>query len=370
MNTLTQPQDSKKLSYFDTYLEICQFPEFRGNPNFAQFIIEKAGYIPTVLAKADEIKQKYDFAGKPLTLDKWLEILVAENVYPLADEEVKARDRRNMRGFCCKLESGQSAIWVSGKLSLEEALPVAAPELAHYLFGHHEQNFERCPRLRSGEALLDKLTHYPTELKSEIEADLLAAVLISPELPFIAYHPFDDEEMNAKFNKLVLKFDRMSAKQKLKFVSELGSYESVIMEQFSEPLTVGVKGFMDRTISFFKQRIPEVPKPDITNLEKGNSIMMRQTPGGIEYVRHNFPTDIKTLKNLSRNASKKDDDLASTRLRMSYRFKEFEVITTPLRTKGIKAYLIKDEQLIFVNSKLPKAERSESIKRIIQEVAK
>jgi hypothetical protein len=177
MKKITQKKKKIKVKKPETYLDFlmrnCQFQEFRWKREFTEFCISK--FVPKLESKCLEIKNKYDFNGQSLTLEKWLDICTAENVFPLTDEEA-GEVAETTNGFHATCDNGTKAIWVRGTLSLEEALQVAAHELAHHILNHSGLPFDKdTEQTGSVEDYLD----YPEHLQNEIEADVLGAMLLA-----------------------------------------------------------------------------------------------------------------------------------------------------------------------------------------------
>jgi hypothetical protein len=167
-NTAKKPE-----TYLDILMRNCQFQEFRWKREFTEFCISKL--VPKLESKCLEIKTKYDFNGQSLTLEKWLDICIAENVIPLTDEEA-GEVAETTNGFHATYNNGAKAIWVRGTLSLEEALPAASHELAHHILNHSGLAFDKdIEHTGSIEGYLD----YPEQLRNEIEADVLGAMLLA-----------------------------------------------------------------------------------------------------------------------------------------------------------------------------------------------
>lgn len=173
MKNDTKQKTKKTETYLDILMKNCQFREFRWKREFTEFCISK--FIPKLESKCSEIKSKYEFDGQSLTLKKWLDICIGENVFPLTDEEAGETSEMT-NGFHATYDNGTKAIWVRGTLSLEEALPVAAHELSHQILDHAGLPFDtRTERTGSVEDYLD----HPEHLRNEIEADVLGAMLLA-----------------------------------------------------------------------------------------------------------------------------------------------------------------------------------------------
>jgi hypothetical protein len=74
----------------------------------------------------------------------------------------------------------------------------------------------------------------------------------------------------------------------------------------------------------------------------------------------------QTLERLTKELQTENFKIWETRNRQSYFVSGFQIVTVPLDKIGYRAFA-EGDNLIFVNSKLPKAERTKTIRHFIQQ---
>jgi hypothetical protein len=167
---------AKPKDFIDIFMKTTQFGEFKWRREFSEFCIKP--FVPELKVKCLGVKEKYKFNGKALNLRKWLAICIAENVVPLTGEEVPevTDDMNGCYGSC---KDGTKFIWIRSTLSLKNALPVAAHELAHHFLGHGK---EPAVVVDKSKTLLDSYLEQPERFKGELQAELLAAMFLVKSL--------------------------------------------------------------------------------------------------------------------------------------------------------------------------------------------
>jgi hypothetical protein len=172
-------KSAKHKNYLDVFIKTSQFGEFRWEREFSEFCIRN--FVPELKLKYLEVKEKYKFKGKSLTLRKWLDICIAEGITVLTDEQLPDDVTGGIGGCYGLAKDGTKFIWIRGTLSMKEALPVAAHELAHHFLGHSHVKIPSVV-LDETKTLLESYLEQPELLAGELQAEILAAMLLTKSL--------------------------------------------------------------------------------------------------------------------------------------------------------------------------------------------